>query len=39
MTGTTCILRIEGSYGFWSIHVCGQQLDKIYIPFSQIVCA
>lgn len=35
----TCILRIEGSYGFWSIRVIGHQIEKVYIPFADIVCA
>lgn len=39
MTGTTFILRIAGDYGFWSARVVGHQIDKSYIPFSQIVCA
>jgi hypothetical protein len=39
MTGTTFILRIEGSYGYWTMRVQGHLVDKYYIPFSQIVCA
>lgn len=39
MQGTTFILRIEGSYGYWVARVQGHQIDKFYIPFSQIVCA
>lgn len=39
MMGSTFILRIEGSYGFWSARVRGQHIDKVYVPFAQIVCA
>jgi hypothetical protein len=39
MTGTTFILRIEGSYGFWSMRVVGRMVEKVYIPFSQVICA
>lgn len=36
--GTSFILRIEGSYGFWVARITGRQIDKRYIPFGQIVC-
>lgn len=39
MQGTTFILRIESAYGFWTVRVRGQQLEKFYVSFSNIVCA
>lgn len=39
MQGTTFILRIEGSFGYWTMRVCGRQVDKFYVPFANIVCA
>lgn len=38
MQGTTFILRVESAYGFWTVRVCGQQLDKFYVSFGNIAC-
>lgn len=39
MNGTTCILRVESEYGYWTIRVLGQQIQKFWVPFANIVCA
>jgi hypothetical protein len=39
MNGTTFILRIESSLGFWTARICGHQIEKYYVPFANIVCA